>query len=156
MSMKNKIAIILIILLNASCSFNNVVKHHGVHFLDKKQQKLKIYESNKNDTTKILGPPSTQSTFDNDVWIYIERKTTVSKVTSLGRKKVLVNNALILEFDNRGLLVKKDYFDKSQMNKLKISKDQTVVLDKKRTFITNVLTSLRQKINDPLGKRKAK
>ena len=156
MSMKNKIAIILIILLNASCSFNNVVKHHGVHFLDKKQQKLKIYESNKNDTTKILGPPSTQSTFDNDVWIYIERKTTVSKVTSLGRKKVLVNNALILEFDNRGLLVKKDYFDKSQMNKLKMSKDQTVVLDKKRTFITNVLTSLRQKINDPLGKRKAK
>ena len=156
MSMKNKIAIILIILLNASCSFNNVVKHHGVHFLDKKQQKLKIYESNKNDTTKILGPPSTQSTFDNDVWIYIERKTTVSKVTSLGRKKVLVNNALILEFDNRGLLVKKDYFDKSQMNKIKMSKDQTVVLDKKRTFITNVLTSLRQKINDPLGKRKAK
>ena len=156
MSMKNKIAIILIIFLNASCSFNDVVKHHGVHFLDKKQQKLKIYESNKNDTTKILGPPSTQSTFDNDVWIYIERKTTVSKVTSLGRKKVLVNNALILEFDNRGLLVKKDYFDKSQMNKLKISKDQTVVLDKKRTFITNVLTSLRQKINDPLGKRKAK
>ena len=154
--MKNKIAIILIIFLNASCSFNDVVKHHGVHFLDKKQQKLKIYESNKNDTTKILGPPSTQSTFDNDVWIYIERKTTVSKVTSLGRKKVLVNNALILEFDNRGLLVKKDYFDKSQMNKLKISKDQTVVLDKKRTFITNVLTSLRQKINDPLGKRKAK
>ena len=154
--MKNKIAIILIIFLNASCSFNDVVKHHGVHFLDKKQQKLKIYVSNKNDTTKILGPPSTQSTFDNDVWIYIERKTTVSKVTSLGRKKVLVNNALILEFDNRGLLVKKDYFDKSQMNKLKISKDQTVVLDKKRTFITNVLTSLRQKINDPLGKRKAK
>ena len=154
--MKNKIVIILIIFLNASCSFNDVVKHHGVHFLDKKQQKLKIYESNKNDTTKILGPPSTQSTFDNDVWIYIERKTTVSKVTSLGRKKVLVNNALILEFDNRGLLVKKDYFDKSQMNKLKISKDQTDVLDKKRSFITNVLTSLRQKINDPLGKRKAK
>ena len=156
MFMVKNIFIILIIFLNASCSFNDVVKHHGVHFLDKKQQKLKIYESNKNDTTKILGPPSTQSTFDNDVWIYIERKTTVSKVTSLGRKKVLVNNALILEFDNRGLLVKKDYFDKSQMNKLKMSKDQTVVLDKKRTFITNVLTSLRQKINDPLGKRKAK
>ena len=154
--MKNKIAIILIIFFFFFCSFNDVVKHHGVHFLDKKQQKLKIYESNKNDTTKILGPPSTQSTFDNDVWIYIERKTTVSKVTSLGRKKVLVNNALILEFDNRGLLVKKDYFDKSQMNKIKMSKDQTVVLDKKRTFITNVLTSLRQKINDPLGKRKAK
>ena len=154
--MKNKIAIILIIFLNASCSFNDAVKHHGVHFLDKKQQKLKIYESNKNDTTKILGPPSTQSTFDNDVWIYIERKTTVSKVTSLGRKKVLVNNTLILEFDNRGLLVKKDFLDKSQINKLKISKDQTDVLDKKRSFITNVLTSLRQKINDPLGKRKAK
>ena len=153
----NKILILTFIILNISgCSLNKVVKHHGINNLEKKEKKLIIDNTNKNDVQKILGTPSTKSTFDNDVWIYIERKTTVSKVTSLGRKKVLVNNALILEFDNRGLLVKKDFFDKSQMNKLKISKDQTEVLDKKRSFITNVLTSLRQKINDPLGKRKAK
>ena len=133
-----------------------MVKHHGVHFLDKKQKKLKTTETNKNDARKILGPPSTKSSFDNDIWIYIERKTTVSNIKSLGKKKLLVNNVLVLEFDQRGLLLKKDFYNKDQMNNIKIAKDETKVLDKKDSFIRNVLTSLRQKINDPLGQRTAK
>ena len=32
-----------------SCSFNKVVIHHGVHFLEKKHQKLSINTTNKND-----------------------------------------------------------------------------------------------------------
>ena len=133
-----------------------MIKDHGVPFLEKKQKKLKILASNKNDTSQILGPPSTKNTFDNDVWIYIERKTTVSKVRSFGKRKLLVNNVLVLEFDTKGILVQKTFYDKEQMNSIKISKNQTNVLNKKNSFINSVLTSLRQKINDPLGQRKAK
>ena len=153
--MKTKLILLLILLLNINCSLNNVVKHHGVHFLDKKQTKLKITETNKNDTRKILGPPSTESSFDNDVWIYIERKTTVSKISSLGKKKLLVNNVLVLEFDQRGLLLKKDFYNKDQMNKIKVAQNETKVLNKKNSFINNILVTLRQKINDPLGQRTA-
>tara|TARA_Y100000389_G_scaffold178225_1_gene191192 strand:- start:79 stop:543 length:465 start_codon:yes stop_codon:yes gene_type:complete len=153
--MKTKLILLLILLLNINCSLNNVVKHHGVHFLDKKQTKLKITETNKNDTRKILGPPSTENSFDNDVWIYIERKTTVSKVSSLGKKKLLVNNVLVLEFDQRGLLLKKDFYNKDQMNKIKVAQNETKVLNKKNSFINNILVTLRQKINDPLGQKKA-
>ena len=154
--MINKLLIIIIILLNTSCSFNKVVKHHGVHFLDKKQKKLEILSSNVNDTKKILGPPSTINTFDNDIWIYLERKTTVSQIRTLGKRKLLVNNVLILEFDNRGVLVKKDFYNKDEMNNLKFAKNKTSVLNKKDTFMKNLITSLRHKINDPLGKRQAK
>ena len=42
------------------------------------------------------------------------------------------------------------------MNKLKISKSETSVLNKKDTFIRSLLTSLKYKINDPLGTKKAK
>ena len=154
--MAKKILIIIIILLNTSCSFNAVVKHHGVHFLEKKQKELKILSSSTNDIKKILGPPSTKNSFDSDIWIYIERKTTVSQLRTLGRKKLLVNNVLLLEFDNRGMLVKKKFYNKDQMNKLKISKNETEVLNKKDTFIQTVLTSLKHKINDPLGKRRIK
>ena len=132
------------------------MRHHGIHYLEKKQEKLKIFENNINDTKMILGSPSTKSTFDNDIWIYIERKTTVSELKTLGRKKLLVNNVLVLEFDDRGILVKKDFYDKEQMKKIKMSKNETNVLDKKNSFINNVITSLRHKINDPLGKRKVK
>ena len=133
-----------------------MVKHHGVHFLEDKQKKLKILETNTNDTKKILGYPSTKNSFDNDIWIYLERKTTVSKIQALGRKKLLVNNVLVLEFDNKGMLLKKDFYNMKDMNKIKISKDQTDVLNKKDTFIRTILSNLRQKINDPLGKRQAK
>ena len=144
---------IFIIFLNFNCTINDVVKHHGIHFLDEKQKKLKISEMNNNDVRKILGTPSVTNTFDNDIWIYIERKTTVSKLKNFGRKEVLLNNALVLEFDKRGLLVKKDFYNKDQMNKLKINENETLVNDKKDTFIKSALSSLRQKINDPLGKR---
>jgi outer membrane protein assembly factor BamE (lipoprotein component of BamABCDE complex) len=154
--MKKIIYFIVIVVLHTSCSFEKVVKHHGIHYLEKKQENIKVFENNKNDVKSLLGPPSTSSSFDKEVWIYIERKTTVSELRTLGRKKILVNNALVLEFDNRGLLVQKTFYDKENMNKIKIAKDNTKVLNKKKSFINSVLTSLRHKINDPLGQRKAK
>ena len=154
--MIKKIFIILIILINTSCSFKNVVKHHGVHFLEKKQTELKILESNTNDTKKILGYPSTKNTFDNDIWIYIERKTTVSQIQTLGKKKLLTNNVLVLEFDKRGILLKKDFYTMKDMNNIKVAEDKTDVLSQKDTFVRSIINTLRQKINDPLGKRQAK
>ena len=148
--------IVFFSLTATNCSFEKVVKHHGVPFLEKKQSTLIINKSNKNDIINILGNPSTKSKFDNDIWIYIERKTTVSNVSSLGKKKLLVNNVLVLEFDQRGLLLKKDFYNKDQMNNIKISQNETKVLNKKNSFIRSILTSLRQKINDPLGQKSAK
>lgn len=147
---------ILIFIFNYSCSLNKVVKHHGVHYLEKKQKKLVILEDNLNDVRQFLGPPSTKNYFDNDIWVYIERKTTVSNLTSLGKRRMLINNVLVLEFDNRGTLVKKQFYDKDQMNKIKMSENKTSVLNKKDTFIRSILVGLRQKINDPLGKRTAR
>ena len=127
-----------------------------MHFLEKKQKNIEVFTNNLNDVRSLLGPPSTKNSFDNDIWIYIERKTTVSQMRSLGKRKLLLNNVLILEFDNRGLLVKKEFFNKDQMNKVRISKNKTEVLSKKDTFIRSVITSLKHKINDPLGKRTVK
>ena len=154
--MSIRIFIIIIIIFLSSCSLDKVVKHHGVHFLEKKQKNIEVFDNNLNDVRSLLGPPSTKNSFDNDIWIYIERKTTVSQIRSLGKRKLLINNVLVLEFDNRGLLVKKEFFNKDQMNKIKISKNQTEVLSKKDTFIRSVITSLKHKINDPLGKRTVK
>ena len=82
-----------------------------VNFLDKKQGKLTINKSNKNDILKLLGSPSTKSTFDNDLWIYIERKTDSSSLTEFGSERILVNNVLLLEINNMGLLEKKEFLD---------------------------------------------
>ena len=132
-----------------------MTKHHGVPFLEKKQQKLTLNSSNKNDITKLLGSPSTKSTFDNDLWVYIERKTTNStRLLKFGQRELIINNVLILELDTMGLLVKKDFYNKENMEKLKFSKDITQISYNKRSFVYDFLSSMRQKVNDPLGKRK--
>ncbi len=150
----NKIYFIIIFLCIANCSFNKAIKHHGVNFLEKKQEKLILKKTNKNDIVKILGPPSTKSTFDNDVWIFIERKTTTKKLFKLARKKILVNNVLVLEIDSYGLLVKKEFYNIEKMNDLDFSKRKTEITYTKKSFVYDFLYSMRQKLNDPLGKRK--
>ena len=83
-----KIYILFLLILLQNCTINKVVQHHGVHNLEKKQEKLKINLTNKNDVIKLIGPPSTKSSFDNDVLIYIEKKTGSSKLTKLGKKEL--------------------------------------------------------------------
>ena len=145
-----------LIILLSGCSLNKVVLHHGVHNLEKKQTKLKINQSNKNDIISLIGPPSTKSTFDTDVYIYIEKKTSSSKLTRLGKKKLLANNVLVLEINENGILQSKDFYNLQDMKNINFDEDITAVNYSKKSFIYSFLSSLRQKIDDPLGKKRIK
>ena len=109
-----------------------------------------------NDIKKILGNPSTRSKFNNDIWIYIERKQTQSKIKNLGRMKIYKNDVLVLEIDDYGLLKKKDFYNVNDMKKIDIVKKTTEGNITKNSFIYDFMSSLRQKINDPLGVRAKK
>ena len=148
--------IIFFSLIVTNCSFKPVVKHHGVPFLEKKQTFLIINKSNKNDIKKTLGSPSTKSKFDNDVWIYIERKQTQSKLKNLGRMKIFKNDVLVLEIDNYGILKKKNFYNMEDMKKIKMVETTTEAGFQKNSFIYDFMSSMRQKINDPLGVRAKK
>ena len=154
--MKNYFFLILIFFINANCSLNKVVKHHGVHFLDKKQEKLLVLNSNKNDIEQLLGPASTKSSFNNDIWIYIERKQTQSKLTNLGKMKIYKNDILVLEINKFGILKKKEFYNKNDMKNIKMVKSTTESGFKRNTFVYDFMSSMRQKINDPLNKRAEK
>ena len=148
--------IILFSLIVTNCSIKKVNKHHGVPFLEKKQESLIVNVSNKNDIRKILGFPSTTSKFDNDVWIYIERKQTQSKLRNLGRMKIYKNDVLVLDIDKYGVLKKKEFFNKDDMENIKIVEGSTDTGFKRKSFIYSFMSSMRQKINDPLGQRAKK
>ena len=143
-------------ILLSSCTLNKVVNHHGVHNLEKKQTKLKINETNKNEIINLIGPPSSKSAFENDVYIYIERKTSGSKITKLGKRKLIKNDVLVLEIDNKGILLTKKFYNMDEMNDLEFDKDVTTINYSKKSFIYNFLSSLRQKIDDPLAKKRIK
>ena len=144
---------IYIFFLISNCSFNLVDDHHGVYYLDKKEKSVIVNESNVNDILSLFGEPSTKSTFDNDMWIYIERK--ITNTHFFGKRKLITNNVLVLEIDDKGILAKKDFYDINDMNNLKFDTKRSQSLEK-RDFIYNFLSSMRQRINDPLGVRKKK
>ena len=152
----NKLYIFFLLLILSNCTFKPVIKQHGVPFLEKKEKLLIVNQSNKNDIKKILGNPSTTSKFDNDLLIYIERQQTQSKIKHLGRMKILKNDVLVLEIDKYGLLRKKTFYNKEDMEKISIVKATTSSEFKKSSFIYKFMSSMRQKINDPLGVRAKK
>ena len=151
-----RILLLIIFLLIVNCKFNKVVDSHGVHYLDKKQQSLTINKSNKNDIIVLLGPPSTKSKFDNDLWIYIERKKARTTLLKFGKKKISVNNVLLLEIDNKGLLAKKEFLNINDMKKVKFTDDVTDIGYSKKSFVYDFLSSMRLKVNDPLRVRSKK
>jgi len=152
--MKNYFYLIVIFLFITNCTLNKVIKHHGVHFLDKKNEKLIIGKTNKNDIIELLGTPSTKGAFNQELWIYMEIQTSSSKLSKLGKKELLKNNILLLDIDSKGVLSKNVFLNKEDMNNIKFSEDTTQMSYSKNSFIYEFLYSVRQKINDPLGKKK--
>ena len=149
-----KIILIILTIFLANCKLNKIVNHHGIHNLENKSKELIVNETNINQINALLGPPSSKSYFDNDVLIYLERKTSNSKLMKLGKKKLIANNVLLLEINNRGMLIKKEFLNQDDLNKINFSKKTTNVKTANESFIYRALYGIRTKIDDPLGKKR--
>ena len=128
------------------CQRNEVIKTHGIAYLDKREKLIIVNKSNKNDAIKILGHPATKGMSDDNLWIYIERTKTRGKLLKLGRSYLKKNNVLILEFNKYGVLSKKEFYDKENMKKINFAKAITENDVRKENFIYSFLSSIRQKM----------
>ena len=148
---KNIYLLGIILFLIAGCNQNEVIKSHGLAYLNKREKLIIVNETNKNDTIAILGQPSTKGMVDDNLWIYIERTITRGKLLKLGRNYIKKNNVLIIEFDKYGIAQRKEFYNKENMNKIAFAKDITANEIRKENFIHSFLSSVRQKM---LTKRK--
>ena len=151
-----KLFYFLLILAVANCSTKKLINKHGINNLELKKDEISIGKSNRNDIMNLLGPPSTVSLFDENIWIYIEIQKTNQSIVKLGTKKIKKNNTLIVEFDSRSLVKNIDFIDIQKMNNLEISKKITRKNYSKNSKLYNVLTSLREKINAPVKRHRQK
>ena len=151
-----KLFFIIAFIFILSCSTNKVKNNHGVLSLNNKYNKIVIEKSNSNDILNLLGPPSTKSSFDTNIWIYIERKKTNQSIFKLGKQKIEKNNVLVLELDNKGIIAKKKIYNLDDMNDYKFVEKATQKDFSQNSFVYGVLSSLRDKINAPVRKRQEK
>jgi len=148
---KNVYLLVIILFFITACQQNEVIKTHGIAYLDKGEKLIIINKSNKNDTVNILGQPSTKGMTNDNLWIYIERTITRGKLLKFGRNYIKKNNVLVLEFDKYGIVKKKEFYDKEKMKKVDFAKNITENDIRKQNFIYSFLSSIRQKM---LTKRK--
>ena len=149
--MKYLIVLIFIFILN--CSGNKVSNYHGNKLLSSKYEIIEVNVTNKNDLIKIIGPPSTISDFNENLWFYFERLKTNQSLVKLGAQKIKKNNILIVELNNKGILKSKRILDLDDMNDIKYIKTVTTKEFKNDNFIYGIFSSLREKINAPLRNR---
>ena len=143
---KTKFLLIVSLIFLFACQRNEVIKSHGISYLDKREKLIFINKSNKNDTVQIFGQPATKGMTNDNLWIYIERTKTRGKLLKLGRNYLTKNNVLVLEFNKFGILAKKEFYDKEDMNKINFAEAITQNDIKKENFIYSFLSSVRQKM----------
>lgn len=146
--MKNIYLLLFITIIITSCQRQEISKTHGIAYLEKREKLIFINKSNKNDVIKIFGQPSTRGMTNENMWIYIERTLERGKLLKMGKSYLKKNNILVLEFDNYGILKKKDLYDKDKMNNIKFTKNETTNEIRKENFIYNFLSSVRQKMQN--------
>ena len=144
--MKETVYLLLILLFTISCQRNEIVKTHGIAYLEKREKLIFVNKSNKNDTINIFGQPSTKGMTNDNLWIYIERTMTKGKMFKLGRNYLTKNNVLVLEFDKYGILKKKELSSIEDMKKLTFAKNITENEIRKENFVYSFLSSIRQKM----------
>ena len=149
-----KIILIILAIFLSSCKLNKIVKHHGIHNLEVKSKELLINETNINQIKSLLGPPSSTSYFDEDILIYLERKTSSSKLLKFGKKKLIESNVLLLEVDNRGMLINKEFLNQNDLKKIEFTKKTTLTTVAEESFVSRALSGIITKIDDPLGKKR--
>ena len=65
------------------CQRQEVIKTHGISYLEKREKLIVINKSNKNDAIQVLGQPATRGMTNDNLWIYIERTRTRGKLLKL-------------------------------------------------------------------------
>ena len=143
---KNISLLFISIIFLLGCQQNELLKTHGISYLDKRQKLIVVNKTNKNDAVILLGPPATKGMTDNNLWIYIERTISRGNLLKLGKNYIKKNNVLVLEFNNYGVVYKKEFYDKNKMKNVSFAKNITVNELRKENFIVGFLSSIRHKM----------
>ena len=138
----------LLLVILTSCQRKEIIKTHGISYLEKREKLVLINKSNKNDVVKFLGQPATKGMSNNNIWIYIERTQRKGKMLQLGKNQLTKNNTLVLEFNEYGILADKNFYNIKDMKKIEFTEDITINEIKKQNFIYSFLNSVRQKMSN--------
>ena len=138
-----KTVLIILIFLTFSCKLTPVNKISGIQNIEEKIKKIDVGKSNKNDIIKILGYSIASEPDNEKIWYYMEMQETRN---FFGKKKITKELVLVLEFDNRSILYKKEIYDSNNKNQVFFDEDKTVSRTIDKNFVKDFLSSTRKRL----------
>ena len=138
-----KTLLIILIFLTFSCKLTPINKISGIQNIEEKIKKIDIGKSNKNDIIKILGYSIVSEPNNENIWYYMEMQETRN---FFGKKKITKELVLVLEFDNRSILYKKEIYDSNNKNQIFFDEDKTVSRAIDKNFVKDFLSSTRKRL----------
>ena len=129
-----------------SCSYKPVIKTNGILNLDKRTDLMLVGITNKNDVIQLIGQTILKEQPNENTWAYIE---TVEQ-KKFGKKKIIKNTLLILEFDTRGILKNKNTLNKNDFNKVKFDNAITESSGLNNSFSKRIFSSIRKRAQNRL------
>jgi outer membrane protein assembly factor BamE (lipoprotein component of BamABCDE complex) len=129
-----------------SCSYKPVIKNNGILNLDKRTELMTVGTTNKNDVIQLIGQTTLKEHPNENIWAYIE---TVEQ-KKFGKKKIIKNTLLILEFDSKGILKNKKILNKNDFNKINFDESITVSSGLNNSFSKRIFSSIRKRSQNRL------
>jgi len=118
-----------------------VITSSGIVNLNKRANLILPGTTNKNDVVKILGETTIKEYPDENSWVYIETKEQKKN----GKRKILKNDMLILEFDNKSVLKSKELLSKDNFNQIEFDQKKTVSSGLNNSFSKRIFSSIRKR-----------
>ena len=142
MNIKNFKTYFLILIFANSCTLSPSITHSGVINLEQKKDVFFLGKTNKNDVIKEIGETLLKEYPEEKSWIYIETET---KRNLLGKKILIKNDILMLEFDDKGILLTKDFFNLKNIKDLNFNEETTSTLAIEESNSKKFFSSMRKR-----------
>tara|TARA_B110000503_G_C7097918_1_gene392477 strand:+ start:890 stop:1342 length:453 start_codon:yes stop_codon:yes gene_type:complete len=149
--MFKNLSLLIIIVAISSCALKKIDYAHGVLNLNAKEKLLETKKTNKNDTIKLLGESLAYDFTNKNIWIYSEVRETRS---FYGKKIIVKNDVLVLEFDQKGVLIKKNLLNLNQMNEIVFDDSGTKTMSINQSVLKQILSSTKKRMDAAKDKYK--
>lgn len=137
--MQKKIKIVFcLLLLGTATACSPVTSQHGNMLQDFQVEEVKPGEHTRSDVLRILGSPTTQSTFNNNVWYYIGQET---EKRSILDHEVTDERIVAVGFDKNGIVQTLEHLDGDRQN-IPYTRTKTPTHGNDLTFMQQLLGNL--------------
>lgn len=116
-----------------------------------KTDQIKIGIHTKDQIIELLGTPTSKSAFDENTWYYISKQKAQE---AFFRPEIIQQKALVISFNNQGIVNAVDYHDTIPEKELIPSQNKTLTAGHETTLTREIFSNLgRMNTKKPTGPR---